>query len=1198
MHLRRYLIVLIASLWIAPSVRSRGVEAGVEPPAAEAKKRAEAATPIVDEPAPRIEPVPPPPVYLFLEGGKFEAIWNKLQGPDFVILKGSEYQNLLNQLLKPKPIEDAPDAIVESVDVRGTIRGDQAELTIDYGVRVESTSPVWAAIGLDDRTITDATEGDRDLPLRNQPARAASATTTVEGGAARALKSTGWLVRLSGKGEHRARVRLLATIKPTADGDRLELAIPEAATTRVSLIVPGKVAEATAGTREIASVPINQGGSTRLSASLTPRSRIELTWRVEADSVAPLSPLLFVEGKIEVEMDTQSLRAKSDWVIRSERGAARVLEIGVDSADELMSILLDDQPIPTEGKRSTDGTKVLIPLSEPIRPGSPRRLQLTVRRSKPADSANEGAFRVAFHGFPFASAIAQSGTVAFVPRGDHWITASSGHGARRIDPRLDAAGDAGDSPSTRVSFRFTDQPFEIKLRVDPAAPWIRAEARSAIEVEAASARVETWVNYQITRGRVFEARIGLPRGLDLETIGPDEVVEQSQWYPETAGASPPDLNLTPRVLVIRPTAAARARGTFRIHLIGRQKRLSEGEAVAMFTPRDVASAGGRIVVFSRSPSVSIELGAGRGDEKTGEFRASPAELRTDWNVSDFERFPLSGRRGVMWLGYEGTPSFLPLQTTIKPRSIHHETIIKAVVDRRHVDIRQETTCQVNHGALTHLDIAIPPAIEGLWDVDGVDVSERVPIRFEENGSHRFRLTLSHDTTDSIRLRFRIRSALDPPLGSTARRIEIPWIRVFEGSSSPPKLEISADPGVELTADGSAWRRSAGDESSSTALTDDGAPPFRLALLGASIDPPSATIIAAANSLYPLPRVVVSRLWVNMILTLDNELTGTAWYRVETHDSALSIELPRGGTCERGWVGGRPITSIERLSGGATEPPRFRLAVPSNAATAPVLVGFDFRIPARSAGSSWRAPRLLDDGVVQHTYWTIRIPRGRRLIGTPAGWTDENHQIWRMFGFVRVPLRDDAELSEWAAGSTSRIKSDYMFDPNYRSGHQAYVFSRFGAPVPFEPTIARHWLLVLGCSGTTLFAGILLLALRPPSRYMIRGTVVVAFLFSLLVDPDIAIAIAQASALGAALIVVAWATQSAIDFRARGSARRSMRFAQPSSTTPKGSSIVAESYPGADASTEIRVRPGTTVDRSPEAVAAARSDPGGNLGEGS
>jgi hypothetical protein len=1193
LHHRICFFVFFVSLWFAPSVRRGEVEACFEPPATDAPKSAVATTPIVDEPAPRIESAPPP-VYLFLDGGKFEAIWNKLQTPDFVILKGSEYQNLLNQLLKPKPTDEAPEAIVESVDVRGTIRGDQAELTIDYGVRVESTNPVWAAIGLDDRTITDATEGDRDLPLRNQPSRIASATTTVEGGATRSSKSTGWLMRMAGRGEHRARVRLLAPIKPTADGDRLELAIPEAATTRITLIVPGKVVDATTGTREIAREPIDQGVSTRLSASLTPRSRIELTWRVEADSTAQLSPLLFVEGKIEVEVDTQSLKSKSAWMIRSERGAARRLEIGVDPADELLSILIDDQPIPTEGRRSNDGSKILIPLSEPIRPGSPRRLELTVRRGKTAETANEGSFRTTFHGFPFASTIAQSGTIAFVPRGDQWITASPLNGARRIDPRLDVQEDAGESNSTRVSFRFADQPFDISLRVDPATPWIRVESRTAIEVDTASARLETWLNYQITRGRVFEARIGLPRGLDLESVGPDDVVEQSQWYPETAGASPPDLNSTPRILVIRPTPAARARGAFRIHLIGREKRPAEGEAIALFTPRDVASAGGRIVVFSRSPSLSIESAAGDGDEKTADFRASPAELKTDWIVSDFERFPLSGRRGVLWLGYEGTPSSLPLRTTIKPRSIHHETTIKAVVDRRHVDIRQETTCLVNHGVLTHLDIAIPPAIEGLWDVDGVDVAERTPIRFEENGAHRFRLTLSHDATDSIRLRFRFRTALDPALGSTARRIEIPWIRVFEGSSSPPRLEISADPGIDLKADGSSWTRSAGDESNPATTTDDGAPPIRLALLGATVDPASATINAAANPLYPLPKVVVSRLWINTILSNDNELIGTAWYRVETHESSLSIELPRGGTCERGWVGGRQLTSIERLPGGASDPPRFRLSVPSNAATTPLLVGFDFRVPAQSAAIPWRAPKLLDEGVVQHTFWTIRVPRGLRLIGTPAGWTDENRRIWRKFGFVRVPLRDDAELAEWAAGSTLRIKSDYINESNSQPGRQTYLFSREGAPEPFDPMIPRSWLLVLGCSGTTLSLGLLLLAFRPPTRYTIRAGVVAAFIFSLLIDPDAAIAVAQSSLLGAGLIVVAWTTQLAIDRRGRGS----MRFAPSSTSHPKGSSIVADSYPGADDSTEIRPRPGTTVDRSPDEVAVARSESVGNPGVGS
>ena len=53
------------------------------------------------------------------------------------------------------------------------------------------------------------------------------------------------------------------------------------------------------------------------------------------------------------------------------------------------------------------------------------------------------------------------------------------------------------------------------------------------------ARLDTWVVYRSGRGRLFELNLRMPRGLELESVGPDDVVESSRVAAEAAGSGAP-----------------------------------------------------------------------------------------------------------------------------------------------------------------------------------------------------------------------------------------------------------------------------------------------------------------------------------------------------------------------------------------------------------------------------------------------------------------------------------------------------------------------------------------------------------------------------------------------------------------------------------------------------------------------------------
>src|SRR5207244_2387480 len=126
--------------------------------------------------------------------------------------------------------EPAPP-VLESVAVRGEVRDDLAHLRLAFEIVADGPGPAWVPIRLDGQALTNVAEADRELPRQ-------------------VAKDGGWQVEVAGQGRHKIQASLLVPIRPTADGPRLDFAIPEAAATTLDLVVSQPAANATVGLRD------------------------------------------------------------------------------------------------------------------------------------------------------------------------------------------------------------------------------------------------------------------------------------------------------------------------------------------------------------------------------------------------------------------------------------------------------------------------------------------------------------------------------------------------------------------------------------------------------------------------------------------------------------------------------------------------------------------------------------------------------------------------------------------------------------------------------------------------------------------------------------------------------------------------------------------------------------------------------------
>ena len=105
---------------------------------------------------------------------------------------------------------------IQSLEITGSVEGNLAGLTIDYDVVLAVDGPVEVPLRLDSQTVGSAVEGTKLVKLKSSP-------------------ENGWSVELEGRGHHRVKLGLLVPVKVTAEGPRIELAIPEVSSTTLDL---------------------------------------------------------------------------------------------------------------------------------------------------------------------------------------------------------------------------------------------------------------------------------------------------------------------------------------------------------------------------------------------------------------------------------------------------------------------------------------------------------------------------------------------------------------------------------------------------------------------------------------------------------------------------------------------------------------------------------------------------------------------------------------------------------------------------------------------------------------------------------------------------------------------------------------------------------------------------------------------------
>ena len=650
--------------------------------------------------------------------------------------------------------------------VRARLGEDFADVTVELLIVVKGAEPLWVPIRLDGRTLTRARQVGVELSLRRND-------------------GAQWEVNLEGEGEHRIFVEMRAPIGVALARRSLSLAIPEAASTAVDLDFSNGESNIVIGANEVAGPRDGTTGKgAHLTAHLSPRSKLDVSWTGNADAGAANPPLLTAQGEIAIDIDDEQVRTRSSWAIRCLRGMTRELELRMDDDDEVTEITIDDQSAEFGVERSRGTGKLAVHLDDPLQTGSILRMVMKTRRPL----MGSGARRVPFAGFPLTGAREQSGFIGITQSANLWVKAMTSQGLRKLDVgKLPA--DLRTRPSTSLAFEFLDQPFLLDLGIEPSPPLVRADLKTIFRITPERARSETTIELGWVRGRLTEVELAVAAGLELTSVGPPDVVESSHLSDLIAASGPGAAISQARRLRIRLTSSGRDANKVTLKLTGLQQIAAKGKVtLGLFTPIQAASAHAVFsLVADRGLAVALADDSGRIRVSNEPPPAANKLVSTG---------PLGTLRDELdpspiVLVDDDNSRLLEIKITHNARTLVQETALSAQVSKRWVDVLERSTIGVHHGVLASLEILVPAEIVDRWELLDKELSDREDLGREQNGARRFRLTFARPVVDKLTLRFRYRLNLVAALDATTiQEVTIPSISFNEVSPGPTKVELS------------------------------------------------------------------------------------------------------------------------------------------------------------------------------------------------------------------------------------------------------------------------------------------------------------------------------------------------------------------------------------------------------------------------
>jgi hypothetical protein len=986
--------------------------------------------------------------------------------PGFTYEDFVKYYRLKEQIERP---EAKPRFNLEQLTIAGTAESDRVDLTVT--VKVLLIDSDWARIPLRLNRYAlrepAAYKGAGDQFLQFDPS------------------GDGYVCWLRGaaRSEHELVLKLAAPLATAAGESRLELALPRAAASKLTLHVPSVDPIVTSSAGSASPEVVADAKGSQLSV-LGVGGDCWVAWRAPGQPPIRLSSALEAVGLVLVKIDGRSVSSEATLTVRSFGSEFDHFRVRLPPGAQLTG---GGQPGYTLSPVGGAGAAV-VDVKLDRKTTGPADVRLLTERAYDVTKRGE---TLELSGFSVSDAIAhrQWGHIAVIVSGDWQLVWGEPARARQVDELPE--------PLRRrdltAGFEYFGQPASLPVRVVARKTRLSVDPQYTYRVGPDRVDLEARLKYTIRGARLFKLDLDLP-DWEIDTVGPEDRIDANSIVSTSAG--------TITVPLLQPST-----GELELNIKAHRRHPPGKKVIEWTLPEPHADVHGPADVYV-IPAENVDLSP-LSDKLIGLSPGIGGTLPADLSPA-----------ALSYRAEQGRARF-GAEIAVHPQSVTVEADCQVKLGSRGIVISQVFDYRIRYEPLDRITLDVPRSLVDEQTLQVTVAGESVEaheVGEPPSADRRFVELPLKPMMGSVKVEVHFQRPQPALSDSASTAIDIPLIVPTGTRVTANQATVTADPGIRIEQREGPWsvldspQTTPGPQTSLRFAAADVAPELRLAVAHDQRHSASATII--------------DRAWIQSWLS-ESVRQDRAIYNFTSDDNQISLTLPTGvsaGNIELS-VDGRLVTPTQR-SGGALAIP-----IPSEPAQHDHLLELRYQFDASGMHNGWLAfevPRFDSNIRIHQTYWQLVLPQGEALVGGAGDLNPEYDWGWghHGFGLERIPFKEQRQLEQWvglsrqhseggASGAVLGVGSDEVPERTNR-----YLFSVVGPSEPFEVVVARRWLVLLLASFASLFAALAVIyvpALRQPRVLMAGACLLLLFV---IIWPDPAILAAQAASLGFGLALLA------------------------------------------------------------------------------
>jgi hypothetical protein len=1007
-------------------VLPRSVTPGIRFPAGSAKKDAHP-----DRGAP-IELAPQPGDSIWLGDKDGQRRWT---------IYGATMEQFV-EFLKSKNLagQGVPDYSISSISITGSCDDEKAQLTAKIEIQVERDG-AWllVPIGLQGGTL---------IPTMRQ---------TGAGEFRTVLSADVNEVYVRGKGLHELFVPLVVPIRRQLNQRHLQLSIPPAAGSQMTLRVSKEHCQVKPieGAHVVAT-PVPQG--TQIEAYGI-KGQFDLAWEVALNE--PQARAIFdVASKWTLGMEGDRVRLHVAQTIDPKQGTVTSIRVRMPGGFATVACEQKDVTDPRKYTASDNDATGFIKID--LKPTSSGRSELIWDFEGP----HAAGAPIVLRGLDVEGARSESGEIALIPSEGFHFEVRSGESIRRINGL-----GAGLAEST---YNFS-QPFRMELGLEEIRPEFSVEPALFVLLSEQRAELNCQFRVQIHQGALrniaFKWTDWTKQGWTI-----DEFSENAEPF-ENDPKDPAAKNL------LRFRLSGRLGSDFIVSFRAVRSIPAKGKSFRLTLPvvdAPVRPASSLVVADAENIRSTLEPFA---DTAT---RPIPPERRDALMVPE----SLRGLRQIA-LRIDSAVQAFETKVVVEKQEIETEATAHFEVQEGRLQVTERISYHVSYERLAEAALILPKElkrgdVQFYLDRSDSDI-EAIPIwtagEAESGDVARISFEPRRIGAFDIFARYSVPLAELAP-SEASIQVAVPLIRSRDAAFKAIRVDLRARDDTEVEVTDESWSpqipQISPDKGSTHAWTvagDRATIPLRLVRI--------SSVMA--------PRVKITRAFLRSMVDVTGAVQTVALYRIEGLAASVALTLPPHATDLKFSLDGVDLKP-ERIREIRPDSGEYRLDVGTLSPNPERVLAVEFRDPMGTPCSfvslhRLQAPVFPDTTSIGSLIWEVTFPYEQYLFLDPSGFSPEFRWQRQAVSWSRQRTAQAANIGGWLG---TRIQT------NGDEGN-SYAFSRYGAvPTIVVGSMAQSFVVFVGAGLSLLAAFVLLkapLARTPLTLFVFAFVAAVAYLWS-------------------------------------------------------------------------------------------------------